>query len=164
MDFQERMGLLMMRAEKEYERLLKDADFSDENLLKEAGRIASIDMIYRNLEGFLAGSPTDVETMLFYDRPLEAFYNSLQEQELLLLNGVVEALNGFLTDTRRHIYEVWIQGEPAPAEEIQKVREFFAMEREIERQAEREEREMASREQVDMAGYGDGREEDGLER
>ncbi len=164
MDFQERMGLLMKRAEKEYERLLKDADFSDENLLKEAGRIASIDMIYRNLEGFLAGSPTDVETMLFYDRPLEAFYNSLQEQELLLLNGVVEALNGFLTDTRRHICEVWIQAEPAPAEEIQKAREFFAMEREIERQAEREERDMASRERVDMAGYGDGREEDGLER
>ena len=81
------MGLLMKRAEKEYERLLKDADFSDENLLKEAGRIASIDMIYRNLEGFLAGSPTDVETMLFYDRPLEAFYNSLQEQELLLSNA-----------------------------------------------------------------------------
>ena len=123
-----------------------------------------MDMIYRNLERFLAGSPTDVETMLFYDRPLEVFYNSLQEQDLLLLNGVMEALNGFLTDTRRHICEVWIQEEPAPAEEIQKAREFFAMEREIERQAEREEREMASREWVDMAGYGDGREEDGLER
>ena len=164
MDFQKRMDLLMKRADEEYEKLLKNADFSDKNLLKEARRIAAMDMIYRNLEGFLAGSPTDVETMLFYDRPLEAFYNSLQEQELLLLNGVMEALNGFLTDTRRHIYEVWIQGEPAPAEEIQKVREFFAMEREIERQAEREERDIASREQVDMAGYGDGREEDGLER
>ena len=164
MDFQKRMDLLMKRADEEYEKLLKNADFSDKNLLKEARRIAAMDMIYRNLEGFLAGSPTDVETMLFYDRPLEAFYNSLQEQDSLLLNGVVEALNGFLTDSRKHIYEVWIQGEPAPAEEIQKVREFFAMEREIERQAEREERDMASREQVDMAGYGDGREEDGLER
>lgn len=100
----------MERAEEEYEELLKNADFSDKNLLKEARRIAAMDMIYRNLEGFLAGSPTDVEAMLFYDRPLEAFYDSLQEQDLLLLNGVVEALNGFLTDTRRHIYEVWIQG------------------------------------------------------
>lgn len=154
----------MKRAEKEYERLLKVADFSDENLLEEARRIAAMDMIYRNLEGFLAGSPTDVETMLFYDRPLEAFYNSLQEQELLLLNGVVEALNGFLTDTRRHIHEVWIQGEPAPAEEIRKAREFFAMEQEIEIQAEREEREMAAGRQMVMAGYGGGKEEDGLER
>ncbi len=143
MDFQERMGLLMKRAEKEYERLLKDADFSDENLLKEAGRIASIDMIYRNLEGFLAGSPTDVETMLFYDRPLEAFYNSLQEQDSLLLNGVVEALNGFLTDSRKHIYEVWIQGEPVPAEELWKAQEFFARAKEIEKEAEKEERQMA---------------------
>lgn len=118
----------------EYGELLKNTDFSDENLLKEARRIAAMDMIYRNLEGFLAGSPGDVETMLFYDRPLEAFYDSLQEQGLLLLNGVVEALNGFLTDTRRHIHEVWIQEEPAPAEEIQKAQEFFAMEREIERE------------------------------
>lgn len=164
MDFQERMGLLMKRAEKEYERLLKDADFSDENLLKEAGRIASIDMIYRNLEGFLAGSPTDVETMLFYDQPLEAFYGSLQEQDLLLINGVVEALNGFLTDTRRHIYGVWIQEEPASAEEIQKVQEFFAMEQEIEKEAEKEEREIVAGGREDLAGYGGGREEDGLER
>lgn len=110
MDFQKRMDLLMKRADEEYEKLLKNADFSDKNLLKEARRIAAMDMIYRNLEGFLAGSPTDVETMLFYDRPLEAFYNSLQEQDSLLLNGVVEALNGFLTDSRKHIYEVWIQG------------------------------------------------------
>ena len=49
------MDLLMKRAEEEYGKLLKGADFSDENMLKEAGRIASIDMIYRNLEGFLAG-------------------------------------------------------------------------------------------------------------
>lgn len=40
MDFQERMELLMERAEEEYGKLLKDADFSDENLLKEARRIA----------------------------------------------------------------------------------------------------------------------------
>lgn len=94
MDFQERMELLMERAEEEYGKLLKDADFSDENLLKEARRIAAMDMIYRNLEGFLAGSSTDVEAMLFYDRPLEAFYNSLREQDQMLLNGMVEALNG----------------------------------------------------------------------
>ena len=105
MDFQERIKLLMERAEGEYGELLKNTDFSDENLLKEARRIAAMDMIYRNLEGFLAGSPGDVETMLFYDRPLEAFYDSLQEQGLLLLNGVVEALNGFLTDKigRAHV-------------------------------------------------------------
>ena len=158
------MELLMKRAEEEYGRLLKNADFSDENLLKEARRIAAIDMIYRNLEGFLTGSPGDVETMLFYDRPLEAFYGSLQEQDLVLLNGVVEALNGFLTDTRRHIYEIWIQGEPATAEEIGKAWEFFAMEKEIERQAEKKEREMAAGIYQGMAGDGDGREEDGLER
>ena len=156
------MDLLMKRAEEEYGKLLKGADFSDENMLKEAGRIASIDMIYRNLEGFLAGSPADVEAMLFYDRPLEAFYGSLQEQDLVLLNGVVEALNGFLTDTRRHIYEIWIQGEPATAEEMGKAQEFFAMEQEIERQAEKEEREMSAGIYQEMAG--DGREEDGLER
>ncbi len=156
------MELLMKRAEEEYGKLLKDADFSDENLLKEARRIAAIDMIYRNLEGFLAGSPADVEAMLFYDRPLEAFYGSLQEQDLVLLNGVVEALNGFLTDTRRHIYEIWIQGEPATAEEMGKAQEFFAMEQEIERQAEKEEREMSAGIYQEMAG--DGREEDGLER
>ena len=95
------MDVLMKRAEEEYGKLLENADLSDENLLKEAKRIAAMDMIYRNLEGLLAGSPTDVEAMLFYDRPLEAFYDSLQEQDLLLINGVVEALNGFLTDTRR---------------------------------------------------------------
>lgn len=164
MDFQKRMDLLMERAEEEYEELLKNADFSDKNLLKEARRIAAMDMIYRNLEGFLTGSPTDVEAMLFYDRPLEAFYDSLQEQDLLLLKGVVEALDGFLTDTRRHIYEVWIQGEPAPAEEIQKAREFFARAKEIEEEAEKEERKMETRGREDMAGYGDGKEEDGLER
>ena len=164
MNFQERMELLMKRAEEEYGKLLKNADFSDENLLKEARRIAAIDMIYRNLEGFLTGSPGDVETMLFYDRPLEAFYGSLQEQDLVLLNGVVEALNGFLTDTRRHIYEIWIQGEPATAEEIGKAQEFFAMEQEIERQAEKKEREMAAGIYQGMAGDGNGREEDGLER
>lgn len=158
------MELLMKRAEEEYGKLLKNADFSDENLLKEARRIAAIDMIYRNLEGFLTGSPGDVETMLFYDRPLEAFYGSLQEQDLVLLNGVVEALNGFLTDTRRHIYEIWIQGEPATAEEIGKAQEFFAMEQEIERQAEKKEREMAAGIYQGMAGDGNGREEDGLER
>lgn len=154
----------MKRAEEEYRKLLKNADLSDKNLLKEARRIAAMDMIYRNLEGFLAGSPTDVETMLFYDRPLEAFYNSLQEQDLLLLNGVVEALNGFLTDSRKHIYEVWIQGEPVPAEELWKAQEFFAIEQEIEKEAEKEEREMAAERQEDMAGDGDGREEDGVER
>ena len=164
MDFQERMDLLMKRAEEEYGKLLKDADFSDENMLKEAGRIASIDMIYRNLEGLLAGSPTDVEAMLFYDRPLEAFYNSLREQDQMLLNGMVEALNGFLTDTRKHIYEVWVQGEPALAEEMRKAQEFFAMEQEIERQAEKEEREMAAGTYQGTAGDGDGKEEDGLER
>lgn len=164
MDFQERMEQLMERAEEEYGKLLKNADLSDENLLKEARRIAAMDMIYRNLEGFLAGSPTDVETMLFYDRPLEAFYGSLQEQDLLLINGVVEALNGFLTDTRRHIYEIWMQGEPAPAEELRKAQEFFAMEQEIEKEAEKEERETVAGEREDMAGYGGGKEEDGLER
>lgn len=158
------MDLLMERAEEEYGKLLKDADFSDENLLKEARRIAAMDMIYRNLEGFLAGSPTDVEAMLFYDRPLEAFYNSLQEQDQMLLNGMVEALNGFLTDTRKHIYEVWVQGEPAPAEEMRKAQEFFAMEQEIERQAEMEEREMEAGTYQGTAGDGDGKEEDGLER
>ena len=158
------MDLLMKRAEEEYGKLLKGADFSDENMLKEAGRIASIDMIYRNLEGLLAGSPTDVEAMLFYDRPLEAFYDSLQEQDLLLLNGVVEALNGFLTDTRRHIYEVWIQGEPASVEEIQKAREFFDMEQEIGKEAEKEEWEIVDGGRENLAGYGGGREEDGLER
>jgi len=154
----------MKRAEEESGKLLKNADLSEENLLKEARRIAAMDMIYRNLEGFLAGSPTDVETMLFYDQPLEAFYGSLQEQDLLLINGVVEALNGFLTDTRRHIYGVWIQEEPASAEEIQKVQEFFAMEQEIEKEAEKEEREIVAGGREDLAGYGGGREEDGLER
>ena len=164
MDFQERMDLLMKRAEEEYGKLLKDADFSDENLLKEARLIAAMDMIYRNLEGFLTGSPTDVETMLFYDRPLEAFYGCLQEQDLVLLNGVVEALNEFLTDTRKHIYEVWVQGEPAPTEEMRKAQEFFAMEQEIEEQAEKEERDMTAGIYQGMAGNGGGREEDGLER
>ena len=164
MDIQERMDVLMERAEEEYGKLLRNADLSDENLLKEARRIAAMDMIYRNLEGFLAGSPTDVETMLFYDRPLEAFYGSLQEQDLLLINGVVEVLNGFLTDTRRHIYGVWIQEEPASAEEIRKAQEFFAMEQEIEKEAEKEEREMEAGGREDLAGYGGGREEDGLER
>lgn len=158
------MELLMERAEEEYGKLLENADLSDENLLKEARRIAAMDMIYRNLEGFLAGSPTDVETMLFYDRPLEAFYNSLQDQDLLLINGVVEALNGFLTDTRRHIYGVWIQEEPAPAEELRKAQEFFAIEQEIEKEAEKEERETVAGGREDMAGYGGGKEEDGLER
>lgn len=152
----------MKRVEEEYRKFLKNADFSDKNLLKEARRIAAMDMIYRNLEGFLAGSPTDVETMLFYDRPLEAFYNSLQEQDLLLLNGVVEALNEFLTDSRRHIYEVGIQGEPAPAEELRKAQEFFARAKEIEKEAEKEEREMAAGIYQGMAG--NGKEEDGLER
>ena len=164
MDFQKRMDLLMKRADEEYEKLLKNADFSDKNLLKEARRIAAMDMIYRHLEGFLAGSPTDVETMLFYDRPLEAFYNSLQEQDSLLLNGVVEALNGFLTDSRKHIYEVWIQGEPVPAEELWKAQEFFARAKEIEKEAEKEERQMADGIYQRMAGNGDGKEEDGLER
>lgn len=164
MDFQERMELLMERVEEEYRKVLEDADFSRGNLLKEARRVAVMDMIYRNMEGFLAGSLTDVETMLFYDRPLEAFYMSLQEQDLLLLDGVLEALNGFLTDTRDHIYEVCTQGGTASMEETRKAQEFLAMERQIERQEEERGQEMAARGWEDIAEYGDGEEEDGLER
>lgn len=148
MDFKERLGLLMKRAEEEYNQVLRNADFSGENFVEEARWVASIDMIYRNLDIFLLENPMDVETMLFYDQPLAAFCKSLPENGLMLLKDVNDALYSFLEDTRGYIHELCAQWKEAPLEELGKAQAFLKMERKIEELEEIEEQEKEIRKQL----------------
>ena len=148
MAFEERLGILMERAKEEYDQVIKNADFSGENFVEEAKWVASIDLIYQNLDIFLKGCPMDVETMLFYDRPLAAFCERFPEKELLLLGEMNEALFSFLEDTRGYIHELCEQWKEAPLEELGKAQAFLTMERKIEELEEIEEREKMVRKQL----------------
>ncbi|MCI8529493.1 MAG: hypothetical protein HFH82_10135 [Lachnospiraceae bacterium] len=161
---EERMKLLMKRVEEEYKSILKNADFTGENCVEEARKVVIADMIFHNLDLFLAGSPGEVEVLLFHDHPLKAFYDSLPERDLLLLNGVMEALEIFLKDTRRHIKDLYKQWGNVPLDEVKKAQEFFAMEDQLEEGAKKEYQEKIIPKQEHIIGQESERKEDELGR
>lgn len=135
MAFKKRLELLLQKAQKDYAAILfKSNQYEDDVRTVEAmaEEITVTKAILSYMQTSLEENPSDVAALLFYDRPLTAFYEDFKEKDIPLWGGLLEPLDSFITSTKHHIHEVLNQWDKIPLDEVAKAEDFVQMEKQIE--------------------------------
>lgn len=135
MVFEERLALLIRKAQEDYKQILLSSNFDEDDMdktAKVAEKITIAKTMLAYMESSLQESYSDVEVLLFYDKPLTALYEDFKERGTPLWCGLLEPLNSFIISTRHHMKEVMEQWDAVPMDEVQKAGNYFQMEKLIE--------------------------------
>lgn len=127
MAFEERLSLLLSEAHDDYNEMVRTANFMDGDVEELSERITIARKLLEHMESSLSGCYSDVETLLFYDRPLTAACEQIKENGGSLWDGLIEYFDRFVLDTKQHIGEVLAQWDALPINEMTRAEDYRAM-------------------------------------
>lgn len=131
MAFEERLSLLLSKARDDYNEIVRTAHFWDGDIAGLAERITMTGQILTHMASSLSECYSDVEALLFYDRPLTAAYEQFKENGVSLWDGLMEPFDRFLLDTKQHIAEILEQWDELPMDEMARAEDYRTMEQQI---------------------------------
>lgn len=132
MAFDDRLAWLQSKVEDEYSDLVLNANYLDGDAEALAEKITVSRWLTTYISESMAGSPENVEALLFYEKPLAAIYEHFCENDTQLWEGLTEPINGFIQDTKNHIQEVMAMWNALPLNEMERAEAYMAMSRQIE--------------------------------
>lgn len=132
MAFDDRLAMLRYRVQEEYNQLAENANFTDGDVEALAEKITVSRWLATYISESMTDSPTDVEALLFYEKPLATAYEHFCENDTQLWEGLTEPINGFIQDTKQHIEEVMAMWNALPLNEMERAEVFLAMTKQIE--------------------------------
>lgn len=106
MGFDERLKLLKSRVADEYHDMLTNSNFLDGDVEELSLKISLSKTVADVILNDLEQSYTDVEAILFYDKPLKAFYDKFVAEERSLLNGLIVDLDDFIMASKHHMDKI----------------------------------------------------------
>nr|WP_314464474.1 hypothetical protein [uncultured Clostridium sp.] len=132
MAFEERYLLLLSRVHDEYNEMVQNANFMDGDVEKLAEDITVAKTLQNAIElPSFSEAYSDVETLLFYEKPLTAACEQFRENRLSLWNGLSAPFDSFLRDTRHHITEILNQWTALPMDEMARAEDYRTMDQKI---------------------------------
>lgn len=131
MAFEERLSLLLSKAHDDYNEMVRTANFMDGDVEELAGTIMAARQLLTHMESSLSECYSDVEALLFYDRPLTAACEKFKENGDFLWDGRIEYFDRFVQDTKQHIAEVLEQWDALPMDEMERAENYRAMAQQI---------------------------------
>lgn len=144
MAFEDRLERLCKKATEDYREILQGADFlglSTDDVEEVAEKITVAKWLHCYMITSMSESPTDVEALLFYDRPVTAAFEYFCENNIGMLYGIIEPINDFIQDTKHHIQEVMDMWNALPINEMERIEVYMDMNRQIAAYEEQPERE-----------------------
>lgn len=154
MAFEKRFSLLISKAHEDYNDMVRSANFLDGDVEELSLKITVSKAVLDYMTTSLSESPSDVEALLFYERPVTAVCEQFLENEVSLWNGLMEPFDHFVQDTKHHIKEVFQQWESVPLDEVEKAQVFLSMEQEIAKQSEQLQQELMERSGLQVEYHG----------
>lgn len=106
MCFEERLKMLKTRVVGEYHDMLTNSNFLDGDVEELSLKISISKTVADVILNDLEQCYTDVEAILFYDKPLTAFYDKFTSEERNLLNGLLVDLDDFIVASKCHMEEI----------------------------------------------------------
>lgn len=146
MAFEERLSLLLSKAHEDYNEMVRTANFMDGDVEELSERITIAKKLLEHMESSLSGCYSDVEALLFYDRPLTAACEQIKENGASLWDGLIEYFDRFVLDTKQHIGEVLAQWDALPINEMTRAEDYRAMVQQITSYQQEEEQRLIQRE------------------
>jgi len=146
MAFEERLSLLLSEAHDDYNEMVRTANFMDGDVEELSERITIARKLLEHMESSLSGCYSDVEALLFYDRPLTAACEQIKENGASLWDGLIEYFDRFVLDTKQHIGEVLAQWDALPINEMTRAEDYRAMVQQITSYQQEEEPRLIQRE------------------
>lgn len=146
MAFEERLSLLLSKAHDDYNEMVRTANFMDGDVEELAGTITAARQLLTHMESSLSECYSDVEALLFYDKPLTAACEQIKENGGSLWDGLIEYFDRFVLDTKQHIGEVLAQWDALPINEMERAENYRAMVQQITSYQQEEEPRLIQRE------------------
>lgn len=131
MAFEERYSLLLSKAHDDYNEMVQNANFMDGDLEELSETITVARQILTYMESSLSERYSDVEALLFYDRPLTAASRQFRENGVSLWNELARPFDCFIQDTKQHIAKILEQWDALHMDEMARAEDYRAMERQI---------------------------------
>ncbi len=131
MAFEERLSLLLSKVHEDYNEIVRNANFMDGDVEELAEKIMGAKLLMNHMESSFSECHSDVEALLFYDKPLTAILEQFHENQVSLWADLTPDLDGFLQETKRHITEVLEKWDALPMDEMKKAEDYRAMEQQI---------------------------------
>lgn len=122
----ERYELLKERTWNDYNDILANTNFLDGDIEKLSLKI----VLAKEMSDYimiLDGSYTDIESLLFLEKPVTAFYDNCIEKEVSVLEGVMDDINQFILDRKHHIQNIFNDPQGFNEEDVTKAIFFMAV-------------------------------------
>lgn len=126
MFLEDRYKLLKERTRDDYNDILTNANFIDGNV-EELSKKIVISKVMADYVIVLDGSATDIEALLFYEKPVTTFYESCIEKDVSLLDGLMEDVDQFIMDRKHHLQYIFKNPQEFCEKDVEKAVAFMAI-------------------------------------
>jgi hypothetical protein len=126
--------------------MVRTANFMDGDVEELSEKITTARKLLEHMESSLSGCYSDVEALLFYDKPLTAACEQIKENGGSMWDGLIEYFDRFVLDTKQHIGEILAQWDALPLDEMERAENYRAMVQQITSYQQEEEPRLIQRE------------------